>query len=332
MKEMVKKWGLFGVVLLVTMGLIVGCGTQGQDSKDKAAATQNNKTEVERESVDQFPVTITDDANREVTIEKAPETIVSIQTSNTEIAFALGLGDKIIGVSDYDNYPPEVEKIEKVGAQDINAELVLSLLPDMALVTDYHYKTHPDVLQKFEEAGIEVIVIGSAASFEDVYSKIEMIGEAAGSKTEAEEIVTDMKERLQTIKDKAAESVTDKKKVWVEVSPAPDIFTTGQNTFMHEMLESIQAENAAGNQEGWVKMTEEEIVKLNPDVIITTYGYYVENPTAGVLKREGWAEVPAIKNGDVFDVDSDTVTRPGPRLIEGVETLAELIYPEIFKQ
>lgn len=332
MKEMVKKWGLFGVVLLVTMGLIVGCGTQGQDSKDKAAATQNNKTEVERESVDQFPVTITDDANREVTIEKAPETIVSIQTSNTEIAFALGLGDKIIGVSDYDNYPPEVEKIEKVGAQDINAELVLSLLPDMALVTDYHYKTHPDVLQKFEEAGIEVIVVGSAASFEDVYSKIEMIGEAAGSKTEAEEIVTDMKERLQTIKDKAAESVTDKKKVWVEVSPAPDIFTTGQKTFMHEMLESIQAENAAGDQEGWVKMTEEEIVKLNPDVIITTYGYYVENPTAGVLKREGWAEVPAIKNGDVFDVDSDTVTRPGPRLIEGVETLAKLIYPEIFKQ
>lgn len=329
---MVKKWGLFGIVLLVTMGLIVGCGTQGQDSKDKAAATQNNKTEVERESVDQFPVTITDDANREVTIEKAPETIVSIQTSNTEIAFALGLGDKIIGVSDYDNYPPEVEKIEKVGAQDINAELVLSLLPDMALVTDYHYKTHPDVLQKFEEAGIEVIVVGSAASFEDVYSKIEMIGEAAGSKTEAEEIVTDMKERLQTIKDKAAESVTDKKKVWVEVSPAPDIFTTGQKTFMHEMLESIQAENAAGDQEGWVKMTEEEIVKLNPDVIITTYGYYVENPTAGVLKREGWAEVPAIKNGDVFDVDSDTVTRPGPRLIEGVETLAKLIYPEIFKQ
>lgn len=332
MKEKVKKWGLFGVVLLVTMGLIVGCGTQGQDSKDKAAATQNNKTEVERESVDQFPVTITDDANREVTIEKAPETIVSIQTSNTEIAFALGLGDKIIGVSDYDNYPPEVEKIEKVGAQDINAELVLSLLPDMALVTDYHYKTHPDVLQKFEEAGIEVIVVGSAASFEDVYSKIEMIGEAAGSKTEAEEIVTDMKERLQTIKDKAAGAVIDKKKVWVEVSPAPDIFTTGQNTFMHEMLESIQAENAAGDQEGWVKMTEEEIVKLNPDVIITTYGYYVENPTAGVLKREGWAEVPAIKNGDIFDVDSDTVTRPGPRLIEGVETLAELIYPEIFKQ
>jgi iron complex transport system substrate-binding protein len=332
MKEMVKKWGLFSIVLLLSILMMIGCGTQEQTTQDKEGATSNDKTEEVAQNNEGFPVTITDDANREVTIKEKPETIVSIQTSNTEIAFALGLGDKIIGVSDYDNYPKEALEKQKVGGQDINSELVLSLLPDMALVTDYHYKTHPDVLKKFEEAGIDVIVVGSATSFEDVYSNIEMIGEATGSKTEAEEIVTDMKERLQAIKDKAAASVTDKKKVWVEVAPAPDIFTTGQNTFMHEMLESIQAINAAEKQVGWVKMTEEEIVQLNPDVIITTYGYYVEDPKAEVLAREGWAEVPAVKNGNVFDVDSDTVTRPGPRLIEGVEMLAELIYPETFKQ
>ena len=332
MKEMAKKWGLFSIVLLLSILMMIGCGTQEQNTQDKEGATSNEKTEEVAQNNEGFPVTITDDANREVTIKEKPETIVSIQTSNTEIAFALGLGDKIIGVSDYDNYPKEALEKQKVGGQDINSELVLSLLPDMALVTDYHYKTHPDVLKKFEEAGIDIIVVGSAVSFEDVYSNIEMIGEATGSKTEAEEIVTDMKERLQAIKDKAAASVTDKKKVWVEVAPAPDIFTTGQNTFMHEMLESIQAINAAEKQEGWVKMTEEEIVQLNPDVIITTYGYYVEDPKAEVLAREGWAEVPAVKSGNVFDVDSDTVTRPGPRLIEGVEMLAELIYPETFKQ
>jgi iron complex transport system substrate-binding protein len=332
MKEMAKKWGLFSIVLLLSILMMIGCGTQEQNTQDKEGATSNEKTEEVAQNKEGFPVTITDDANREVTIKEKPETIVSIQTSNTEIAFALGLGDKIIGVSDYDNYPKEALEKQKVGGQDINSELVLSLLPDMALVTDYHYKTHPDVLKKFEEAGIDIIVVGSAVSFEDVYSNIEMIGEATGSKTEAEEIVTDMKERLQAIKDKAAASVTDKKKVWVEVAPAPDIFTTGQNTFMHKMLESIQAINAAEKQEGWVKMTEEEIVQLNPDVIITTYGYYVEDPKAEVLAREGWAEVPAVKNGNVFDVDSDTVTRPGPRLIEGVEMLAELIYPETFKQ
>ena len=156
--------------------MMIGCGTQEQNTQDKEGATSNDKTEEVAKNNEGFPVTITDDANREVTIKEKPETIVSIQTSNTEIAFALGLGDKIIGVSDYDNYPKEALEKQKVGAQDINAELVLSLLPDMALVTDYHYKTHPDVLKKFEEAGIDVIVVGSATSFEDVYSNIEMIG------------------------------------------------------------------------------------------------------------------------------------------------------------
>ncbi len=332
MKKIVKRWGLFSVVLLLSMMMLIACGTQ-ETTQDKEGAASSDKTEeAVQNNGEAFPITITDGADRKVTIDEEPETIVSIQASNTEIAFALGLGDKIIGRSDYDNYPEEALKIQSVGAQEINAELVLSLLPDMALVTDYHYKTYPDVLKQFEEAGIDVIVIGSATSFEDAYDNIEMIGEATGTKAEAEEIVTDMKERLQVIKDKAAENVTDKKKVWVEVSPGPDIFTTGKNTFMHEMLESIQAINAAEDQDGWVKLTEEEIVQLNPDVIITTYGYYVEDPTAEVLSREGWAEVPAVKNGHVFEVDNDTVTRPGPRLIEGVETLAEFIYPEIFKQ
>ncbi len=333
MKKIVKRWGLFSVVLLLSMMMLIACGTQETNTQDKEGTASNDKTEkAVQNNREAFPITITDSAERKVTIEKEPETIVSIQASNTEIAFALGLGDKIIGRSDYDNYPEEALKIQSVGAQDINAELVLSLLPDMALVTDYHYKTHPGILQQFEEAGIDVIVIGSATSFADAYGNIEMIGKATGTKTEAEEIVADMKERLQAIKDKAAENVTDKKKVWVEVSPGPDIFTTGKNTFMHEMLESIGAINAAEDQDGWVKLTEEEIVQLNPDVIITTYGYYVEDPTAEVLSREGWAEVPAVKNGHVFEVDNDTVTRPGPRLIEGVETLAEFIYPEIFKQ
>ncbi|SOC43061.1 ABC transporter substrate-binding protein [Ureibacillus acetophenoni] len=329
MKEILKKWGLLSVFLLLTLTIITGCGTQGKNDESNIEK-ENAQEEVVNNNESQFPITITDGANREVTIDDEPETIVSIQTSNTEISFALGLGDKIVGVSDYDNYPPEALEKEKVGAQDINAELVLSLLPDLALVTDYHYNTHPDLLKQFEEAGIDVVVVGDATSFEDVYHNIEMIAKATGTDEEAQKIITDMQQRHEAIKEKAAEMITDKKKVWVEVSPAPDIFTTGTNTFMHEMLESINATNAAEAHEGWVKLTEEEIVQLNPDVIITTYGYYIDNPRDQVLSREGWNEVPAVKNEQVFDVDSDTVTRPGPRLIEGVEAIAEFVYPEVF--
>lgn len=326
MKEKFKKWSLLSVLLLLMLGMIAGCSSNDSNTKDQ----ENSKASEKSNNNGAFPVTITDDAGRKVKIDKEPETIVSIQASPTEIAFALGLGDKMVGVSDYDNYPKEVEKIQKVGAQDINTEVVLSLQPDMAFVTDYHYENHPDILKQFEEAGINVIVVGDAASFKDVYGKIEMIAKATGTETEAKKIVTDMQNRLEKIKETAKNEVKDKKRVWVEVAPAPDIYTTGTGTFMHEMLQAIQAVNVAEDQKGWVKLNEEEIVKLNPDVIVTTYGYFVDEPSKKILARDGWAEVPAIKNKQIFDVENDTVTRPGPRLIEGVETLAKFIYPEVF--
>lgn len=332
------KYGILSAILLLSMLFFAGCGTQDveQNKQTDTNAVEENIADEEEGSKEGdselFPVTITDDADREVTIEKAPESIVSIQASFTEILFALGTGDKIVGVSDYDNYPPEALEIEKVGGQDMNAELILKLLPDVAFVTDYHYDNHKNILEQYEETGIDVIVVGSADSFEDTYNKMRMIAEATGTQDKAEEIITDMQERLQVIKEKAEETITDKKKVWVEVSPAPDIFTTGKNTFMHEMLESIQAINVAEEEDGWVQFTEEEIVNLNPEVIITTYGYYIDNPENEVYSRDGWGEVPAVKNEQVFDVNNDTVTRPGPRLIEGVETLAKLIYPEVFDE
>ncbi|WP_230500174.1 ABC transporter substrate-binding protein [Sutcliffiella rhizosphaerae] len=319
---------MLAFILALTLGLLAGCGAESNEANGSVNEQPAKGQEATQESL--FPVTFKDDSGKEITIEEEPESIVSMQPSTTEVAYALGLGNKMVGVSDYCNYPGETADVEKVGGQDMNVELILSLTPDLIFVTDYHYQNHEPILKQYEEAGITVVVIGSESSFADVYETMELIGKATGKTIEAEALIADMKERLAAVEEKAKE-VTDKKKVWVEVSPAPDIFTTGQGTFMHEMLEAIQAENAAGDQEGWVKLTEEEIVKLNPDVIITTYGYYVDNPKEGVLERAGWAEVPAIKSGEVHDVDSDTVTRPGPRLIEGVEHLAKLIYPEIFE-
>ncbi|WP_198520909.1 MULTISPECIES: ABC transporter substrate-binding protein [Bacillaceae] len=329
MNRILKKWGLTSLLAVFMLAFIVGCSTEEEATGDQDGASQeeeSNGEEITEES--QFPVTVTDDAGNEITIDEEPETVVSIQASYTEISYALGLGDKMIGVSDFCNYPEEAMEVETVGGQDMNAELILSLLPDVALVTDYHHQNHPEILAQFEEAGIDVIVIGSATSFADTYEKIDLIGEVTGATAEASELITDMQNRHEEIIEKA-DAVTDKKKVWVEVSPAPDIFTTGQNTFMHEMLESIQATNAAGDQEGWVALTEEEIVQLNPEVIITTY--HSDDLQEEISSRDGWAEVPAVKNEQIFDVDNDTVVRPGPRLIEGVETLAKLIYPDIFE-
>lgn len=346
MKNMMKKWGQLTAVSALFLALITACGANdeevnvNEENEGTAEETVNNEdndaneqeNDANETSEAEFPVTVTDSTGEEVTIEEEPETIVSLLPSNTEIIFELGAGDRLIGVSEYCNYPAETADIDVVGAQDMDAELILSMEPDLALVQGYHHQNHSEILDQYEEAGIDVIVIGGGNSFEEVYDSIRLLGTVTGTSDNAESIVSDMETKLAEVQEQASDiSEEDRKKVWVEVSPSPDIFTTGQGTFMHEMLEAIQATNAAEEEEGWVSLTEEEIVTLNPDVIITTYGYYVEEPAEEVLSREGWSDVSAVQNEKIYDVDNDTVTRPGPRLIEGVETLAKLVYPEVFE-
>jgi iron complex transport system substrate-binding protein len=322
------KHYLMLLVFLLTFGLIVGCGHETTtEKKNEQNATQETKTEEAA-----FPVTLKDGSGEEVTIKSEPKKIVSLIPSNTEIAYELGLGEKIVGVSDFDNYPEDVKNKEKIGGLEFNVEKVISLQPDLVLAHSSNASSSKDGLQQLKDAGITVLVVHDAKTFEDVYKSIELIGKATGTTKKAEEIIENMKTKFADIQEKAkAIKEEEKVTVWVEVSPAPELYTAGKGTFIHDMLEMISAKNAAGDQEGWPMFTEEKAVALNPDVIVTTYGYYVQNAAEQVIARPAWKDVPAVKNKRVYDVHSDLVTRPGPRLVEGVEELAKVIYPEVFK-
>jgi iron complex transport system substrate-binding protein len=320
-----KKLSSLLLILLLTIGALAACGEQKEPVKDVG----NSSTEQKGEET-AFPVTIKDALDNEVTIEEKPEKIVSVIPSNTEIAFALGLGNEVVGVSNYDNYPEEVASKEKIGDMELNIEKIISLQPNLVLAHESTADNGKEGLQQLRDAGIAVLIINDALNFEQVYETINTIGKATGETKAAEELIEGMQDKLAEIKAKAGE-IKEKKKVFVEVSPAPDVFTTGKNTFMDEMINVVNAENIANDQEGWVKMDQESIIDRNPDVIITTYGFYTENATELLLSRQGWENVNAIKNKQVIDVDSDTVTRSGPRIVEGVEELAKAVYPEVFK-
>jgi iron complex transport system substrate-binding protein len=329
----VKKINLLLLALLLAIGVIAGCGNNGDTDNGNGGGESADQEQAENQESAAFPVTIKDAADNEVMIEEEPEKIVSLIPSNTEIAYELGLDDKIVGVSDFDNYPPEAAEKEKIGGMELNVEKIISLSPDLVLAHGSVMGSATDALQQVRDAGIKVLVIQDAKSFEEVYSTIEMIGKASGANEQADETIQGMKDDLQAVKEKAAEvSEEEKKSVFVEVSPSPEIFTPGSNTFMDEMLMLINADNAAAEQEGWVKMNEEAIIALNPDVILTTYGYYTDNAKDLVLSREGWEDVSAIKNEQVYDVHSDLVTRTGPRLVQGVEELAKAVYPDLFNE
>ncbi|MFF5399022.1 ABC transporter substrate-binding protein [Peribacillus butanolivorans] len=320
---MKKIYGLI-LVMLLTTGMMVGCNdTSKEGTKEKQ---QTNHTENQA-----FPITIKDATGEKVTIEEQPKKIVTLIPSNTEVVFALGLGKKVVGVSDNDNYPEETKEIEKVGGMEMNTELIVSLKPDLVLAHASSAHNSNEGLQQLKDAGIDVLVVNDAQSFDEVYESIDMIGQATGEHDKAKEIVANMKTKLKEIQEKA-KSVKDeeRKTVLVEVSPSPDIYTPGKNTFMNEMLNIISAKNAAAELDGWAKIDEESMIAANPDVIITTYGYYTKDPVSEVTGRKGWEDVAAVKDGQVFDVHSDLVTRSGPRLIEGVEELAKSVYPNLF--
>ncbi|MGM7636735.1 ABC transporter substrate-binding protein [Bacillus sp. Hm123] len=322
-----KKLSTSILSMLLAAGVLAGCG-------EEKAAPEKEQTNPPKETQEAaFPVTIKDGAGKDVVIDEDPERIVSLVPSNTEIAFELDLGKEIVGVNDYDNYPEEVTKIEKIGGMDFNVEKIISLNPDLVLAQASGAHNSKDGLKQLEDAGIDVLVVNDAQNFDEVYESIEMIGQATGKAKEADEVVADMKEDVAEI-EKQAEAITEDemKNVFVEVQPAPEIYTPGKNTFMNEMLEIIHAKNASADLDGWKAITEEAVIEKNPDVIITTYGYYIEKPVEQVLSRKGWENVAAIKNKEVHDVQSDLVSRTGPRLTEGLEQLAEAVYPDVFKK
>lgn len=166
---MKKRAGIWTALLLAVV-MLAGCGNPA-DQKDSKAKP---KTEA-------FPVTIDDASNQDVTIKKEPKKIVSLMPSNTEITYALGLGDKVVGVTTNDTYPKEVKKVEKVGDMNVNVEKVISLKPDLVLAHESSMSASADAIKQLKDAGITVLTVNDAQSFSEVYKSIEMIGEAGGA-------------------------------------------------------------------------------------------------------------------------------------------------------
>lgn len=320
---MKKIWQL-GLSAFLAVFLLSACG-QAATTTEKPEVDETPKVE---EVKADFPLTLTDSVGNEITLETAPATIVSMVPSNTEILFELGLADAIVGVNDYDDYPAEALKKEKIGGQDFNVEKIVSMNPEIVFAHESGLGKGKEGLQQIRDAGIPVFVVKNAASFEETYTTIETIGQATGKTVEAEKIITDMKAKVEEVLAKLV-TVDNKKTVFVETSPEPNIYTPGKNTFMDQMLEMIGAENIAADQEDWFMIAPEEIINRNPDVIIVLYDY-IETAVADVYARPGFDTITAIKEKAVVQVKENITSRTGPRLAEGLEEIAKAIYPEAF--
>lgn len=324
----------FSHVLLLTllMVFLFGC-SNSNDNADGAASNEGTTSEKNNSSDAEYPLTLTDAIDNEVTLEEEPERIVSLMPSNTEITFALDQGDKVVGVTDNDTYPEEVSDIDTVGDMEFNVEKIISLEPDIVLAHESLVASSQESLDQLSDADIEVFTVEDATEIDTTYETIKNIGQIVGAKDQAEQLVTEMREDFTELEEITSEvSEEDRQSVFFEISPSPDIYTAGQDTFLDELLQIVNADNAAGDQEGWVEMDPEAIIELDPEVIVTTYGDYVEDTTDEVTSRDGFKDVDAVKNERIYDVDSDKVSRPGPRLTDGAKEIAEVVFPELFDE
>ncbi len=321
-----KKYWKLGLSAFLAMGILVACGQEPKD--DSTASEQQEQQGTNQLEEATFPLTMTDATGKEIVLEAPPERIISLIPSNTEILFGLGLNDKIVGVNDYDDYPPEVADKEKVGSMEFNIEQIIALQPDIVFAHESGIASLGGAKDQLEAAGVKVFVVTNARDFNETYTTIEQLGRATGKLPEAEKIIANMKVKVEEIEAKLQD--VQPKKVFVETSDEPEIYTPGKDTFMQEMLEMIHAENIAADTDGWFKIDAEQIITKNPDVIVVTYNY-VPDILTKIPQRAGFDTITAVKNKAIVQVDENITSRQGPRLADGLEELAKAIYPEAFE-
>ena len=275
---------------------------------------------------------VTDREGREVNIPTKIEKIISTAPSNTEVLMALGLGDKLVAI---DKYSTDIEGINtelpQIDFLNPDAETIIGLEPDIVIASG-HNKTGSaeDPFKAISEAGIPVVYIPSSDSIDGIYKDIEFIADVVNERSKGKEIVDDMKAQVEEIK-AIGDTITDKKSVYFEISPAPYLSSFGKSTFLNEMIEIIGAKNIFENEEGWVSPTAEAIIDANPDVIITNAGY-MENPTEEIKSRDAWENINAIKNNEVYLVDQNASSRPSQNVIKALEQMAKAVYPEHYEK
>jgi iron complex transport system substrate-binding protein len=307
-----QRFGLLCLSVLLVLS-VVGCGPSAP------SGTADVQSPVKPGAVD-YPVEVTDQAGNKVTVKQEPKRIVSLMPSNTEIAYALQLDKKVVGVTTNDDYPEAVKKLPKVGDFKINVEKVVALKPDLVLANGANDKATLDQLKRL---GIPVIVL-DAKNIKDIYRSIAIVATAANAAREADNLIAKLQKEQRDIYAKVVDVPKEKRvKVFVELDPT--LFTVGGDTFMNELVLAAGGVNVAAELKGWPQVSAEQVAKWNPDIIISSYG-----STDQIMKRQGWSTVNAVKEKRVYAVDPNLTNRPGPRIFQGVKEMAEQFYPEKF--
>lgn len=305
-------------IIIALAVLVSSAACTGSQNKKESNNLQNNISETT------YPLTVTDSYDRTVTLDKEPDRVVSIAPNITEIIFALGLSQKLVGRTEYCDYPEEVKRIPSIGTlQEPNIEKIVEMKPDLVIASTHFQK---ESLAKMEEAGLKVAVLYGEESFEGVYDTIGKVAIMFNANSKAQSIIDDMKKKVSEVTEKVKGKGTPSVYYVISYGQMGD-FTAGKGTFISKMIEMAGGKNAADDVEGWAYSLE-KLVEKNPDIMICSRYYDTKK---GIEAAGGYKDLDAVKNGKLFEIDNNLLDRQGPRLADGLVELARIIHPEVFK-
>ena len=289
-----------------------------------SSCTKSDSATNQSESEEGYPLTVTDSLGRKVVLERAPQKLVSLSPAVTEILFAIGAGEQVIGVSEYCDYPEEALEKPKMGDfMNPNFEVILEAEPDIIFVAA---GVQEDFINRFTELGIAVITL-DAEDIEQVLTNIKLAGAITDHQQEANLLVEELEERIEAVRTKVFVS-SKMPTVFFEVWDDP-LMTAGPGTFIHDLIELAGGKNIADDlPEQFAEFSKELLLERNPDIyLINNHAHTPED----VKTRPGYAQLKAVQSDMIYAIEDDLVTLPGPRIVDGLEQMAQIIHPELFE-
>lgn len=310
MKRLLKTMGAVAAVIIIVA--LSGCSP-----KSDVAAEENAGSK--------YPVTITDVYGTKVTIEEEPKRIVALAPSTVEVLYKLGLGDRIVGLTQYCDYPAEAQSKPQVGDfNGVNMEKIIEAKPDIVFAGAGMTKQDH---QKLTDLKLKVIVT-EARSVSQIPETFMMIGRAMNREQQAKELADQVSRKIDDIKDKAKDAKKVKTYYVLSFGKAGN-WTAGKGTFISDLINIAGGENIPDDVDSWNEYSIEKVVEKDPEIILLSD--MIANGSNKVLDGEkGYKDMSAVKNGRVVIVDDDLTQRPGPRIVEGLDLIAKAIHPEIF--
>lgn len=323
------------IPLTVLVALVLAaCSTPAATSTTPAvSAAETPSPSATASPAAAFPVTVTDDAGNELTLDAAPERIVSLAPSSTEIVCALDACDLLVGVTDFDDYPPEVADVDDVviNAQ-VDVERVVAAEPDLVIAAGNEI-TPSAVIAQLTDLELPVLVL-YPETLDEVYGDIRIVGTLLDAQDTADALVSGMEDRVEAVVEAVADA--ERPRTLYEVFYAEgSTYTAGEGSFLASLIEQAGGEPVTGDAQGLIGS--EDLVAADPQLILlgtASYDPSLADPEAAstaVAARPGWADLAAVTGGRVVPYTDDIVTtRPGPRIVDGLEALARAIHPDRF--